>query len=42
MEIVANFGNLQSSLKRRLVCQFVEKNKKIQDCQIGKFSKFAK
>ena len=42
LEIVANFGNLQSGLKRRLMCQLVEKYKKIQGCQIFKFSKFAK
>ena len=30
MEIVANFGKLQSGLKRRQTCQFVEKYNKIQ------------
>ena len=36
LEIVANFGNLQSGLRLRLVCQFVEKYKKSQVCQICK------
>ena len=37
-KIVANFENLQSGVKHR---QIVDKYKKIQVCQIWKFSKFA-
>ena len=42
LELIANFGNLQSSLKRRQMCQFVEKYKKIQVCEFCEFSTFAK
>ena len=40
--VFANYGNWQSVLKRRKMCQFVEKYKKIQISQICKLSKFAK
>ena len=42
LEIVANFGNLQIGLQRRLMCQFIEKSKKIEVSQICKFSNFTK
>ena len=40
--IFATFEHLQSDLKRRQMCQFVEKLKKIQVYEIRKFLKFAK
>ena len=37
LEIVVNFGNLQSGLESHRICQFVEKYKKIQISKIANF-----